>query len=83
MKICIDARWIFPEISGIGLYTQNLIRALGQIDRENEYVLLFLSDAIAARTLTQVSGFRFQVSSFRCRTNRHPAPGPRHLFQRR
>ena len=41
MKIGIDARWIFPEISGIGTYTQELIRGLVQIDRQNEYVLFF------------------------------------------
>ncbi|MCO5044979.1 MAG: glycosyltransferase family 4 protein [Verrucomicrobia bacterium] len=41
MKICIDARWIFPELSGIGLYTQELIHALAAVDRENDYTLLF------------------------------------------
>jgi glycosyltransferase involved in cell wall biosynthesis len=41
MKIGIDARWIFPHISGIGTYTQELIRGLAQIDRQNEYVLFF------------------------------------------
>ncbi len=41
MNIAIDARWIFPRISGIGAYTQELIRQLAQIDRENRYILLF------------------------------------------
>ena len=41
MKIGIDARWIFPQISGIGMYTQELIRGLAQIDRRNDYVLFF------------------------------------------
>ena len=41
MKIGIDARWIFPQISGIGTYTQELIRGLAQIDRQNEYILFF------------------------------------------
>lgn len=41
MKIGIDARWIFPHISGIGTYTQELIRGLAQIDRENDYILFF------------------------------------------
>jgi glycosyltransferase involved in cell wall biosynthesis len=41
MKIGIDARWIFPHISGIGTYTQELIRGLAQIDRQNEYILFF------------------------------------------
>jgi glycosyltransferase involved in cell wall biosynthesis len=47
MNICIDARWIFPELSGVGLYTQELIRALARIDRENVYTLLF--DSIEMR----------------------------------
>jgi alpha-1,3-rhamnosyl/mannosyltransferase len=41
MKVILDARWIFPEISGIGLYTQALISQLVALDSENEYVLLF------------------------------------------
>jgi glycosyltransferase involved in cell wall biosynthesis len=45
MKIGIDARWIFPHISGIGTYTQELIRGLAQIDRENEYILFFDNQA--------------------------------------
>ena len=46
MKIGIDARWIFREISGIGTYTLELIRHLAQADRENDYILFF-SDAEA------------------------------------
>ncbi|HBA82644.1 MAG TPA: hypothetical protein DCZ95_00990 [Verrucomicrobia bacterium] len=41
MKIGIDARWIFKELSGIGTYTLELIRHLAQGDRRNEYVLFF------------------------------------------
>ena len=41
MKIAIDARWIFPELSGIGTYTLELIRQLVHSDRSNEYVILF------------------------------------------
>lgn len=50
MKICLDARWIFPELSGIGLYTQELIRALARTDRENEYTLLFDRADLQERT---------------------------------
>lgn len=50
MKICIDARWIFPELSGIGLYTQELIRALARVDTENDYTLLFNDMAVMKRT---------------------------------
>lgn len=41
MKIAIDARWIFPRISGIGRVTEKLIQYLGKIDPENHYLLLF------------------------------------------
>ncbi len=41
MKIAIDARWIFPEISGIGVYTRELITNLTAIDRKNDYFLIF------------------------------------------
>ena len=32
MRIGIDARWIFPEISGIGRYTRELIRGMARVD---------------------------------------------------
>jgi len=41
MRIGIDARWIFREVSGIGTYTREVIRCLAAIDRDNEYVLFF------------------------------------------
>ncbi|MDD5482581.1 MAG: glycosyltransferase family 1 protein [Kiritimatiellae bacterium] len=41
MKIGIDARWIFNETSGIGVYTAELARHLAQIDKRNQYVLFF------------------------------------------
>jgi len=49
MKIAIDARWIFPRISGIGRVTENLILHLARIDRENRYLLLFRDPALEAR----------------------------------
>jgi len=40
MKIGIDARFLtHPQSGGFKTYTQNLIAALAQVDRENEYVL--------------------------------------------
>ncbi len=39
--IGIDARWIFREISGIGTYTQELIREIARIDDAFRYELLF------------------------------------------
>ena len=50
MKVVLDARWIFDEISGIGLYTQELLRHLSQFDHENEYVLLFQHARLRDRT---------------------------------
>lgn len=41
MKIGIDARWIFKNTSGIGVYTRELIRQLAASDRQNHYVLFF------------------------------------------
>ncbi len=39
MKIGIDARWIFPRISGIGAYSRRLIENLARIDKENQYFI--------------------------------------------
>jgi glycosyltransferase involved in cell wall biosynthesis len=57
MKIAIDARWIFPALSGIGVYTRELIRALAQIDGENHYRLLFQHPDLRDRTAAD-TGFR-------------------------
>jgi glycosyltransferase involved in cell wall biosynthesis len=53
MRIAIDARWIFPEISGIGAYTRELIAHLAKLDRENEYVLLFHDPSLMERTVRE------------------------------
>src|SRR5262245_43958099 len=39
MKICIDMRPSLSQPTGVGIYLQNLVRALGEIDEENEYYL--------------------------------------------
>jgi len=41
MKIGIDANWAIFDQSGIGKYTENLIKALLDVDTENQYVLFF------------------------------------------
>ena len=51
MRIALDARWIFEQMSGIGAYTAELIRALASVDRENEYVLLFNRASLRDRTV--------------------------------
>ena len=50
MRIAIDARWIFNEISGIGAHTRELIRHLALVDRKNTYVLLFSDRRLVERT---------------------------------
>lgn len=48
--ILIDARWIFREISGIGLYTQELIAGLVRIESPQRFTLIFNDDEVMART---------------------------------
>ena len=43
MRIGIDCSSILPVKTGIGYYTQNLVKALLKVDEENEYVLLLNS----------------------------------------
>ena len=54
MKIGIDARWIFEEISGIGAYTVELLRGLSREDAANDYVLFFHDAALRDRTLREL-----------------------------
>lgn len=50
MKIALDARWIFNEISGIGAHTRDLIRHIAREDHQNTYIVLFSDRALAERT---------------------------------
>ena len=50
MNIVIDARWIFEKVSGIGAYTQELLRELPGLDSGNQYIALFNHSDLAART---------------------------------
>lgn len=66
MRIGLDARWIFPEITGIGSYTQELIRHLALADTDNEYVLFFGHKEVLERTsqyaeLEQARNFSSQL----------------------
>lgn len=47
MKIGIDARLYRSSAAGIGRYSQNLIKNLLEIDRENDYVLFMTSEDAA------------------------------------
>jgi len=41
MRIGIDANWLIYEKAGIGRYSDNLIKAILEHDRKNDYVLFF------------------------------------------
>jgi glycosyltransferase involved in cell wall biosynthesis len=41
MRIGLDARWIFPELSGIGTYTLELIRHLARLNTDHDFVIFF------------------------------------------
>lgn len=47
MKIALDARWIFPETSGIGQHTKLLIRGLSELKTPHLFLLLFDDEARA------------------------------------
>jgi glycosyltransferase involved in cell wall biosynthesis len=49
LHIVIDARWIFKELSGIGLYTRELIKALVELESPHRFTLLFNDGDIMAR----------------------------------
>ncbi|MEX2607762.1 MAG: glycosyltransferase family 1 protein [Kiritimatiellia bacterium] len=49
MKIALDARWIFPETSGIGQHTKLLIRQLSEIHTTHFFILLFDDEERAQR----------------------------------
>ena len=53
MRIAIDARWIFPEISGIGNYTRQLLTQYGRMDIPHTLLLLFNDQTLLERTLTE------------------------------
>lgn len=66
LHIAIDARWIFPEMSGIGLYTRELIAALARRQPSHRFTLLFNHEDVMARTaeetgLAGVPGFSFHL----------------------
>lgn len=51
VRVTIDARWIYPQISGIGLYTRELVRGLVSEDRETSFTLLFDRPEVQEREL--------------------------------
>ena len=72
VRVAIDARWIFPQLSGIGAYTQALLRAWAQCpDLPVELTVLFADAAIQKRTAA-ICGFD-RAPAIRCR---HVPCGP-------
>ena len=49
MRIAIDARWIFPRLSGIGRVTEKLVFHLGELDRDNRYLVIFNDSGVMER----------------------------------
>jgi glycosyltransferase involved in cell wall biosynthesis len=70
MKIAIDARWIFNEISGIGAHTRELIRHIAREDHTNSYIIIFSDRSWAERTwaeaeLSDKPNFRPEIVPWR------------------
>ncbi len=59
--IAVDARWIFPEISGIGMYTQELVRHMARLSPPEEILLLFHHPEVQERVMADpdIAGSRF------------------------
>jgi glycosyltransferase involved in cell wall biosynthesis len=55
MRIAVDARWIFPQISGIGAYTVQLLENLAALDDCNDYLAVFRDSALLERTFAAPS----------------------------
>lgn len=53
MKIAIDARWIYERISGVGVYTRELVRVLPSVGPDHRYLLYFSDPAFRERTLDE------------------------------
>jgi len=53
MRIAIDARWIFPEISGIGNYTRQLLWQFARLDLPGSLLVLFDNATVMKRTLDE------------------------------
>ncbi|MEI7435314.1 MAG: glycosyltransferase family 1 protein [bacterium] len=53
MIIGLDARWIFREISGIGMVTRELIRELPRLAPADQFVLYFHDSLVRDRTISE------------------------------
>ncbi|MDZ4199714.1 MAG: glycosyltransferase family 1 protein [Kiritimatiellia bacterium] len=64
IKVVLDARWIPPQLSGIGLYTTELIRALAAEAGEFQIVLLFHRDDMRRRVMEETGADRVEWMSY-------------------
>lgn len=55
MKIMIDARWIFRDISGIGNYTTQLLAEFVHYTNQHEFHLLFNDEFVMNRTIRELN----------------------------
>lgn len=55
MRIAIDCRFIFNEISGIGKYTETLLEGLIQLPGKHNYILFFNDASVLKRTKNKLS----------------------------
>ena len=55
MRIGIDARWIYQEISGIGSYTRELLRHLPALGHEYTFFFFFCDPALRDRTWAELN----------------------------
>lgn len=53
MKIAIDGRWIFPEISGIGNYTRQLLHQFSRLPLDHRLLILFDNPELQTRTIQE------------------------------
>lgn len=59
MRICIDARPIINQQTGLGRYTYNIINALKQIDQQNEYLILVDAELESTHPVFDLKNDRF------------------------
>ncbi len=61
MRIGIDARFLtHPQVGGFKTYTVNLINALSQVDKDNQYILYTDRQPTEENALPQVANFTYR-----------------------
>lgn len=72
MNVVLDARWVLPEPSGIGIYTRELLARLPALEPSWQFRVLFRSRLVADRTLSE--------AGLQGRSNVHPTLLPYGVF---